>query len=332
MQGLAIVDGSVSWVERPMPEPLPGEALVRVAMAGICNTDIEIARGYMGFAGVLGHELCGVVERCADPRWIGRRVAGEINLGCMHCDMCERKLDRHCPTRTVLGIVGKDGCFAPYVTLPIANLHRLPDSLSDELACFVEPTAAAFEIVEQVQVRSRDKVAVIGDGKLGLLIAQVPASTGAPVTVIGKHEGKLEIARAAGAQTVRASGDALNGSTLAEGLERKSFDTVVEATGSPIGMKHAIELTRPRGTIVLKSTYHGPLTLDVAPLVIDELQIVGSRCGPFEPAIAALATGAVDPRPMISEIIPFERGVEAFARASTASVLKVLLDMRAGHP
>lgn len=323
MQAIAVVDGNIAWVERAMPEPQAGEALVRVAMAGICNTDLEIARGYMGFAGVLGHELCGVVERCADARWIGRRVAGEINLGCMQCDMCQRKLERHCPHRSVLGILGKDGCFATHVTLPLANLHRLPDYLPDEIACFIEPTAAAFEIVEQIQVRSRDAVAVIGDGKLGLLVAQVLASTGAPVTVIGKHEHKLAIARQGGAATA-----VTDGASIPSSLARKSFDVVVEATGSPHGMKQAIELTRPLGTIVLKSTYHGPLTLDAAPLVIDELRIVGSRCGPFEPAIAALASGDVNPRALISQIVPFEQAPQGFAYAGEGATLKVLLDMR----
>lgn len=318
MQALAVTEGGVAWVERPMPVPQAGEALVRVAMAGICNTDLEIARGYMSFGGVLGHELCGVVEQCSDARWIGRRVAGEINLGCGHCDLCGRRLNRHCQTRTVMGILGKDGCFATHLTLPIANLHPLPDAISDQNACFVEPTAAAFEIIEQVPLDGRDTVAVIGDGKLALLIAQVIATTGAKLTLVGKHAGKLSVARALGIEV-----------TAREALAAKSFDVVVEATGSPSGMHEAIGLVRPRGKIVLKSTYHGPLTLDAAPLVIDELQVIGSRCGPFEPAIAALASGAVRTEPLISAIVPFRDALQGFSRASAAGTLKVLLDMRA---
>lgn len=318
MLALAVTEGGVAWVERPLPVPEPGEALVRVAMAGICNTDLELARGYMGFSGVLGHELCGVVEACGDARWIGRRVAGEINLGCGGCELCGRGLARHCPKRAVLGILGKDGCFASHVTLPLANLHALPDALPDERACFVEPTAAAFEIIEQVPLGPRDRVLVVGDGKLALLIAQVIATTGAALTLIGKHDGKLAVARALGVAVAERSE-----------LDRKSFDVVVEATGSPLGMQDAIGFARPRGKIVLKSTYHGPLTLDAAPLVIDELTVVGSRCGPFAPAIAALATGAVRTDPLVSSIVSFNDALTGFTRAGAAGTLKVLLDMRA---
>lgn len=317
MRALAVTDDGVAWVERPAPVPQPGEALVRVAMAGICNTDLEIARGYMKFGGVLGHELCGVVEQCADARWVGRRVAGEINLGCGRCDLCKKRMERHCQARTVMGILGKDGCFATHLTLPLANLHPLPDALTDEQGCFVEPTAAAFEIIEQLPLDPRDEVLVVGDGKLALLIAQVIATTGATLTLVGKHESKLAIARALGIRV--AARDA---------LERKSFDVVVEATGSPSGMQDAIDWVRPRGKIVLKSTYHGPLTLDAAPLVIDELHLIGSRCGPFEPAIAALASGAVRIEPLISAVVPFDDAPNGFARAGAAGTLKVLLDMR----
>lgn len=317
MRALAVTEAGVAWVERPMPVPQAGEALVRVAMAGICNTDLEIARGYMQFKGVLGHELCGVVEQCTDARWVGRRVAGEINLGCGACDLCKKRMARHCQARSVLGILNKDGCFATHVTLPLANLHSLPEGLRDEQACFVEPTAAAFEIIEQLPLDPRDSVLVVGDGKLALLIAQVISTTGASLQLAGKHESKLAVARALGI-------DVVDRSTLA----RKSFDVVVEATGSPSGMQDAIDLVKPRGKIVLKSTYHGPLTLDAAPLVIDELHLIGSRCGPFEPAIAALATGAVRTDPLISAIVPFADAPNAFARASAAGTLKVLLDMR----
>lgn len=317
MKALQLERGSVALCERREPVPASGEALVRVLLAGICSTDLELAKGYMGFSGVLGHELVGVVEACEDRSWVGKRVAGEINLACGRCPMCARGLQRHCPTRTVLGILNKDGCFAQYVTLPIANLHPLPDALDDLRACFVEPTAAAFEVLEQVKIAPSDRVAVLGDGKLGLLCAQVLHTSGCALTVVGKHARKLELAAARGIAT----------GALAE-LQPKSFDVVVEATGSAEGMHAAIDLLRPRGTLVLKSTYHGLLSLDAAPIVIDELTLVGSRCGPFERAIPALAAGIVDPTPLVDAVMPLADGVAALARAGRPGVLKVLLDMR----
>lgn len=317
MKALQLERGSVALRDARVPEPGPDEALVRISLAGICSTDLEIAKGYMGFAGVLGHELCGVVEACADRAWVGRRVAGEINLACGRCPTCARGLARHCPTRTVLGILGKDGCFAEHVTLPIANLHALPDALDDVRACFVEPTAAAFEVLEQVPIRADDRVAVLGDGKLGLLTAQVLQTTGCALTLVGRHARKLELAAARGITT-----------SAAADLPARSFDVVVEATGSADGMKLAVGLLRPRGTLVLKSTYHGMLTLDAAPIVIDELTLVGSRCGPFERAIPALASGAIDPSPLVDAIMPLADGVAALERAAQPGVLKVLLDMR----
>ena len=318
MKALVLTGGRLSLRELPEPVPGPGEALIRVAMAGICNTDLEIAKGYMDFSGVLGHELLGVVEACEDPRWANRRVAGEINLACHHCELCARGLARHCMQRKVLGIVGKDGCFAEYVTLPVSNLHLLPDTLSDTRACFVEPVAAAFEILEQVTVMPRDRVAVLGDGKLGLLVAQVLETTGCALTLVGKHARKRALAERRGIATAELGS-----------LPRKAFDIVVEATGSPSGMRAAIELTRPRGTVVLKSTYHGRLEVDAAPLVIDELTMIGSRCGPFERAIMALAGGTIDPDPMVDEIVPLALAQGAFERAAQPGTLKVLLDMRA---
>jgi threonine dehydrogenase-like Zn-dependent dehydrogenase len=317
LKALQLERGSVALRDARVPEPGPDEALVRISLAGICSTDLEIAKGYMGFAGVLGHELCGVVEACADRAWVGRRVAGEINLACGRCPTCARGLARHCPTRTVLGILGKDGCFAEHVTLPIANLHALPDALDDVRACFVEPTAAAFEVLEQVPIRADDRVAVLGDGKLGLLTAQVLQTTGCALTLVGRHARKLELAAARGITT-----------SAAADLPARSFDVVVEATGSADGMKLAVGLLRPRGTLVLKSTYHGMLTLDAAPIVIDELTLVGSRCGPFERAIPALASGAIDPSPLVDAIMPLADGVAALERAAQPGVLKVLLDMR----
>jgi threonine dehydrogenase-like Zn-dependent dehydrogenase len=317
VKALCLRDGALAVRDIAVPEPGPDEALIRVSMAGICNTDLEIAKGYMGFSGVLGHELCGVVEACSDRRYVGRRVAGEINLACTHCALCRRGLGRHCATRSVMGIVAKDGCFAEYVTLPVRNLHVLPNSLPDELACFVEPTAAAFEVLDQITPMPRDRALVLGDGKLGMLVAQVLLTTGCQVTLAGKHERKLELARALGLTTA----------TQAE-LEPKSFDIVVDATGSPTGLQQAIGLTRPRGTLVLKSTYHGRLSLDAAPIVIDEITLIGSRCGPFAIAVAALEAGSIDPRPLIDAVLPLHEGVAGFERSAEPGGLKVLLDMR----
>ncbi|MFW6023200.1 MAG: alcohol dehydrogenase catalytic domain-containing protein, partial [Myxococcota bacterium] len=255
------------------PAPGPNEATIRVRMAGICNTDVEIARGYMGHRGVLGHEFVGRVEAAPDPAWVGKRVCGEINLACGACDACRRGLGRHCPTRRVLGILGKDGCFAEQLTLPLANLHEVPDVLSDELAVFAEPLAAAHEVLQQIAVDPDARVLVLGDGKLGLLLTAVLLQTGAEVTLVGKHDDKLALAQRRGAQTC--TPDSLDGT---------GFDVVVEATGSPRGLALALDRIRPRGTLVLKSTFHGAPEVDTARIVIDEIRIVGSRCGPFPPA------------------------------------------------
>lgn len=287
-------------------------------MAGICNTDLEIVRGYMGYEGTLGHEFVGEVVN-GDSALRGQRVAGEINVGCGRCERCRSGLSRHCATRTVLGIVQRDGCFAEYLTLPEANLHPVPDSISDAAACFVEPVAAAFEILEQLGPRlsARDGL-VVGDGKLGQLIAQVLKAHGLQVTLLGKHAHKLALAAERGIDVVSAPPDA-------------RFDLVVEATGSQSGLQSALALTRPRGTLVLKSTYHGSVTVDMSPLVIDEITLLGSRCGPFAPAIEALATGAVDPRPLISDQRPLSEGEQAMALAGAPGTLKVLLQMT-GEP
>ncbi len=285
----------------PVPEPGPDEALVRVRLAGICNTDLEIARGYMGFRGVPGHEFVGEVD--------GRRVAGEINAACGACSWCARGLGRHCPNRTVLGILGRSGAFAEYLALPRRNLHPLPDSLDDEVAVFVEPTAAAFEVLEQVPLHLEDRVALLGDGKLALLIAQVLRGR-CRLKVFGKHPEKLTILREVETTIERPKGQ---------------FDVVVEATGSERGFQQALDLVRPRGTLVLKSTVAAGAQLNLAPVVVNEVTVVGSRCGPFGPAIEALASGAVDPRPLISATYPLERGLQAFQRAAAPGVLKVLL-------
>jgi threonine dehydrogenase-like Zn-dependent dehydrogenase len=306
---------ALSDVAQPQREPL--EALVRVRMAGICNTDLEIARGYMNFIGTLGHEFVGTVADADDPQWIGARVAGEINLACGQCALCERNLGRHCATRRVLGILGKDGCFAEYLTLPLGNLHRVPAGLSDEAACFIEPIAACYEITEQLYVSSHDRIAVLGDGKLGQLITMVLANLGAAPVLVGKHARKLELAQRRGLAIA-----------TPEELTAKSFDLVVDATGSPSGIQHALTLLRPRGTLVLKSTYHGALTLDAAPLVIDEITVIGSRCGPFVPAIVGLASDALRPEQLIDAVYPLRDAERALQRASEPGVLKVLLQMQ----
>lgn len=299
-----------------IPRPDAGEALVRVRAAGICNTDLEIIRGYMSFEGTLGHEFVGVVEECAEASWIGARVAGEINLSCHQCELCQRGLERHCPTRSVLGILGKDGAFAEYVALPIRNLHRVPDTLSDRAACFIEPIAACFEILEQVNITPHERIAVLGDGKLGTLAALVLGSHGTPPVLVGKHPAKLARAQHMGIR-----------SALASELTPKSYDIVVEATGSPSGMELATSLVRPRGTIVLKSTYHGELKVQAAPWVIDELTIVGSRCGPFPPALAKLGIGQLLPDGLIDAVFPLHDAERAMQHAAAPGVLKVLLQM-----
>ena len=308
----------VALTDIPAPRPEADEALVRVSMAGICNTDLEIIRGYMDFEGVLGHEFVGVVTECRDPSWLGARVAGEINLACHSCSVCQRGLQRHCPTRRVLGILGKDGAFAQYLTLPLRNLHRVPAALSDRAACFVEPIAACCEILEQVVIEPSDRVAVLGDGKLGTLAALTLRSHGAAPVLVGKHATKLARVQQFGVQTA-----------LASELAPKNFDVVVEATGSPSGMQLATELVRPRGTIVLKSTYHGALTAQAAPWVIDELTIVGSRCGPFPPALAKLDAKQISPEALIDEVFPLHDAARAIERAAQSGVLKVLLQMPA---
>jgi threonine dehydrogenase-like Zn-dependent dehydrogenase len=298
----------------PRPVPPPGEALVRVRLAGICNTDLEIVRGYMGFRGVLGHEFVGTVEEAEDRSLIGQRVVGEINAYCGACSTCRAGRPTHCPHRTTLGIWGRDGAFAEYLTLPVRNLHRVPDTISDEEAVFTEPLAAALEILEQVHLRPTDRVVVLGDGKLGLLVAQVLALMGCDLLAVGRHQEKLAILARRGIPTALAS--------EAEGL---AADVVVECTGRPEGFTAARRILRPRGMLVLKSTYHGGVEADLTGLVVDEITLVGSRCGPFPPALRMLERGLMDVRSLISAIYPLARGVEASARAAEPGVLKVLL-------
>ena len=317
MRALRFDGATVAMKPIDVPTAARGEALVRVLRAGICATDLEIAKGYGGFTGTLGHELVGQVVEHPESSWIGRRVVGEINLSCGTCERCLAGLGRHCATRTVMGILGKDGCFAEHITLPTQNLHPIPEGVGDDLAVFVEPLAAAYEILEQVRVDPSWRCAVLGDGKLGSLVAMVLAHTGAEITVVGRHEHKLAKLSPI-ARTVLAD-DSIDG----------AFDLVVEATGSNEGFARARSLLRPRGTLILKSTFFGETTMDMAPLVIDEITLVGSRCGPFAPAIRALAEGRIDPAPLIETTYALSDGIAALERASEPGVAKVLLDPRA---
>lgn len=316
MNALQYLDGRLQL--RGVAKPAAaGEALVRVTLAGICNTDLEIVRGYANFQGTLGHEFVGVVEESPDRAQIGRRVVGEINAGCGECELCLRRDPRHCLNRTVLGIVARDGAFAEYLRLPAVNLRPVPEAVSDRAAVFTEPLAAACEILDQVPIGPAYRVAVLGDGKLGQLIARVIQTTGCDLLLIGKHVGKLELAKRAGIRTV------WHGDLTISPRER--FDLVVEATGSPGGFATALDLTRPRGILVLKSTFHGPVSIDTSRIVVDEISLIGSRCGRFDRALAMLAEGKVDLAPLIAAEFPLADGVAAMDKAAQPGMMKVLL-------
>lgn len=296
-----------------------GEALVRVIKSGICNTDIEIVRGYAGFRGTIGHEFVGVVESShTNPEIVGKRVVGEINVGCGKCELCISGDSRHCAERTVLGIHGRDGAHAEFLTLPAKNLLEVPASVSDDQAVFAEPLAAAFGITERVDIQKETNVAVIGDGKLGILCARSLALKIDNATLIGKHRDKLALSGNRGINCI------LLGNT--EGFT-KSFDVVVEASGSESGFATALDLVRPRGTILLKSTFHGLPKWDAARVVVDEITVVGSRCGRFGPALELLEARSITVDDLISEQLPLASGIEAIRRAGTKGVLKVLLSM-----
>jgi len=307
----------------PVPTPQAGEVLIRTRLVGICNTDLELVRGYMRFAGVLGHEFVGEVVSAPDPAWVGRRVAGDINAACNACPTCRAGRHTHCPDRTTLGIAGRDGALADYLCLPQANLHAVPDEVPDEVAVFTEPLAAACEILEQVAIRPTDRVFVLGDGKLGLLVGAVLRQTGAALTLAGKHADKLAIAQSWGLDVALMEQQA----GVLRGLEtlNRSADIVVECTGAPAGFDLARRLLRPRGTLVLKSTYHGDLTLNMSALVVDEITLVGSRCGPFAPALRLLECGLVDPRPLIAACYDLTESEAAMAHAARPGVLKILV-------
>ena len=315
----------------PRPDLQPGEALIRVLLAGICNTDLEIKRGYLAFEGVLGHEFVGIVENVHEgpgasrPIYlIGKRVVGEINAACRRSDClyCSQNMPTHCPDRTTLGILNRDGAFAEYLTLPVENLHIVPDNVSDEEAVFVEPLAANFEILEQVHLKPTDSVVILGDGKMGQLAAQVLPLSGCEVMMVGKHEEKLALAARHGVRTF-----VLDDPQSFRLENRRRVDLLVECSGSAQGLELALRLVRPRGTIVLKSTVAAQSTLHLAPIVIDEIRLQGSRCGPFAPALRALSQRRVDVLPLISARYSLDEGLEAFEQAGKKGVLKVLVQV-----
>lgn len=316
-----IFDSELKFVEdHPVPEPSENEALIRVSMAGICNTDLEIINGYMGFQGIIGHEFAGVVERIngEDQRLSGRRVVGSINCGCGKCEYCRKGLKNHCMNRRVLGIYGKGGSMAEYTTLPIENLYAVPEDVPDEEAVFTEPLAAAFEVTGQVQIKPYDKVLVLGDGKLGLLVSFMLNLSHPDITLVGRHENKLKTARDKNIKSV-----------LLEELKiTKSYDLVVESTGSVNGFETALGLVKPRGKIILKSTVAQKKEMNLSRVVVDEITVVGSRCGPFEPALDALSKRLIDVRPLITGIFTFDRAKQAFQKARERDSLKVLVDFR----
>ncbi|HTS77975.1 MAG TPA: alcohol dehydrogenase catalytic domain-containing protein [Bryobacteraceae bacterium] len=315
MLAVHLESGRVEVRRVAMPRVPENFARIRLIAAGICSTDLELQRGYYGFKGTPGHEFAGVVSDATDRSWIGQRVAGEINLACGKCEWCARGLGRHCPRRSVLGIVKHPGAFREFLTLPVRNLHRVPASIPDEHAVFIEPVAAACEILDQVKITRGERVAVLGDGKLGLLIGQVLHAHGADVILFGRHRHKLAIANRAGISIEK------NGKKLPE----REYPMVVDATGSPDGLRSAISMSTPRGTVVMKSTVHGLVPIDTAPAIVNEITLIGSRCGRFEPAIRLLASKKIRVDDLISEKFPLDRAQRAFERAATRGILKVLL-------
>jgi threonine dehydrogenase-like Zn-dependent dehydrogenase len=310
--------GRVEMRAAAQPGRPKGFALIRLIAGGICNTDLELQRGYYGFSGTPGHEFAGEVIEADTPSLRGKRVVGEINLACGNCSWCRRAMGRHCPRRTVLGIVGHPGAFSEFLTLPERNLHVLPDSMPAEIAVFAEPVAAACEILDQVKIPCGSPVAVLGDGKLGLLVAQVLQANGYRVHQFGRHREKLRIAEKAGVTVAMAGAN----------LPEAEYEWVVDATGSPAGLGAATRMVRPRGTVILKSTVHGEAAIDTAPLIVNEITLVGSRCGRFEPALELLRRGVIDVTSMITEIMPLEHAPKAFEKAAQPGALKILLASR----
>lgn len=312
-----LFDGRLRLVhDYPDPQLKPGWAILRVSVAGICRTDLEIMKGYMGFRGVLGHEFVGIVSACGDESWIGQRVVGEINAACGECDWCRKDLGRHCPNRSTLGILNLDGCMAEYCTLPVASLRRVPDPISDSRAVFTEPVSAAFEPFEQISITGSERCVVLGDGKLGILCAWALATTCTNITLVGHHANKLDVTAWRTVRTVTSSREVEPGA-----------DLVVDATGKAEGLQEAIALCRPRGTVILKSTVAEGAPINLAPIVIHELQIVGSRCGVFEKGLHALLTYDFPLESLIKGRYPLDEAEAAFAHAARPDALKVLIEM-----
>jgi alcohol dehydrogenase len=315
MLAVHLENGTVDVRKVPRPRRPSGFATIRLIYGGICNTDLELQRGYYGFRGTPGHEFVGEVVEADTSGLAGKRVVGEINLSCGTCEWCERGLGRHCPKRSVLGIVKHPGAFRELLTLPERNLHVVPRSIASEHAVFVEPVAAACEILDQVKIPKKAEVAVLGDGKLGLLVAQVLQAHGAQVHQFGRYAHKLAIAEKAG----------VTGEIAGDKLARARYDYVVESTGSAEGLRQAIAMARPRGTVIMKSTVHGEVPVDTAPAIVNEITLVGSRCGRFEPALKMLASNKVHVGDMLSDSIRLDYAPLAFERAAQKGVLKVLL-------
>ncbi len=316
MRALLFDEGLKLLSDYPDPVRKPGESLLRVRLAGICNTDLEISRGYMGYYGVLGHEFVGVIEQSDDAALSGKRVVGEINISCGECEMCKSGMRTHCPNRTILGIMNRPGTMADFCTLPDTNLHIVPDGIPDEVAVFCEPLAAAFEILVQVDISPGKKVVVLGDGKLGLLVAQVMKTTGADLLLVGHSAGKLALAKHWGIETI-----------MANELQAETADAVVDCTGSTKGFEIALGIVRPRGTIIVKTTVAEKFSVNLAPLVVNEIMVIGSRCGPFDRALRALSDGSIHVTEMITKVFPMEQALEAFEFAAKRESLKVIIKM-----
>ena len=314
MNALWLEDNRIELRDIPQPRR-SDEALIKIRKAGICSTDLELVKGYYPYTGVIGHEFVGEVIEANDASWIGQRVVGEINAVCNECEQCLNRRSTHCEKRTVLGIVNRDGTFAEYTALPVANLHRVPESVPDEMAVFTEPLAAALEIQEQVQVKPTDRVLLVGAGRLGQLIAQTLALTGCDLYVAARHAHQQNLLKARGIRTISE-----------QDIPPWRWDIVVEATGSPGGFSLARKAIRPRGTLVLKSTYQGEMSVNFSTIVVDEINLVGSRCGPFEPALRLMETRQVDPSVLIMDQFKLRDALKAFERAAETGVLKVLVE------
>jgi threonine dehydrogenase-like Zn-dependent dehydrogenase len=314
MKSLWLENNQISLRDLTPPHK-SGEALIKIRKAGICSTDLELVKGYYPYAGILGHEFVGEVVEAQDALWIGQRVVGEINVVCNECEQCLNGRSTHCENRTVLGIVNRDGTFAEFTTLPIANLHRVPASVPDEMAVFTEPLAAALEIQEQINIKPTDRVLLIGAGRLGQLIAQTLALTGCDLRVVARHAHQQNLLKARGIRIISE-----------EEIQPWRWDVVVEATGSPSGFSLARKAIRPRGTLVMKSTYKGEMSVNFSSIVVDEINIIGSRCGPFEPALRLMESRLVDPTVLIADEFKLENALKAFERAAETGVLKVLVE------